>query len=211
MSIPIVAGDRISVTFACYAANQVGLNVTNWVCQSEVGSVTLQEIAEWFDSEAEAEYKALLSGVASYYGVKTQRFYPAPKTIGFVAADNIGVGTAGTALLPTQTCGIITTQTPFAGSGFRGRLYIPFPDEADNDNATSLPTAGYKARLAALAAVICVPTTVTVGINSCVLLPYVRHSGSHTGEVIDNYAARQKWATQKSRGSYGQPNTYPPF
>src|SRR3546814_8120191 len=48
-------------------------------------------------------------------------------------------------LLPGQVCGMVTKLTAAAGRRFRGRVYVPFPLETDNDGI--VPSAAYVARI----------------------------------------------------------------
>lgn len=210
-AIPLNVIDRISVQIGTFATNQAGINTTHWKVFGMVGEVTLDEVVDSFDEALSDLYKPLMANTASFYGIRGQRYSPGEKTVAVVSAENIGPGTAGASLLPTQTCGIVSTYSQLAGSGNRGRLFVPFPSEADNDDGTGLPTAGYKARLQNLADFLGATQQFLYGARSITLKPVIRHSGSVTDIEISGAIGKQKWGTQRRRGSYGQANTYPPF
>lgn len=122
-----------------------------------------------------------------------------------------GVGFAGGLagdVLPTQTAGLITKRTAVPGRRGRGRAYIPFPTESYND-ANGLPTNAYMTPAGALAFSISQSVLVGTLIDGNYLDPVILHRD--TGGTSDILAtlARQKWATQRRRGSYGRPNVSP--
>ena len=117
--------------------------------------------------------------------------------VGTTPANSAGGG--GSAPLPYQTQGLITWATGqvFNGRRLRGRVFIPGPDEGDNQGTTATPSISYLAQLAV--AIGNMTTAVTGG-----SLPVVWHRpspGSSNGGhgVITGGAASPVWASQRKR------------
>jgi hypothetical protein len=174
---------------------------------------TLQEAANEFDSRLAVDYKAILSDQATYRGVQAyvnQLPLPAPA----VAAFSSGIGTGGAIGNATQVCGITSWLTDFAGPGFRGRSYWPFPaTSADSVNPTPNPT--YLASLATLVTQMTGAITITGSAGSSTMFLWLRQGKNKAGIVqpgqfITGNVNQPKWATQKRRGlGYGRANASP--
>jgi len=189
----------------------VGLNNYHLVCGAGMGLPSLEMISEWFDTRVETAYKSLMTGTASYYGVKAQKIFPLPRSVGVVAATRVGPGTDGMDGLPGQVSGLIGFRTNLAGKDQRGRVYIPFPDENSNDDPTNAPDAGYLIALQALADLVKGSFTIVDGGNEITVTFVIYHRDTDEYSVVTEAVARAGWGTQRSRGSYGSKNAYPPF
>lgn len=140
----------------------------------------------------------LLSENAAYNRTDAQRIRPLPPTAPAESSALQSVGTVVGDMLPTQTAGLITKRTAFAGRSYRGRLYVPFPGEADNA-VMSTPSAGYVTRLIALATQVIANVIVTNGANAETWVPVLWHRETATTTPLADAVARSEWATQRRR------------
>jgi hypothetical protein len=177
-----------------------------WECLSVIGTGT-DDVS--FANAVAAVYgplfKALLTNNSTYQGVSIQDVTTAPPhPVAIASTGSTGSGTAGTTPLPAQTCGIFTKQTALAGRGQRGRVYVPFPDFADNQGTTQpTPTAGYQTRLGLLAAHFIQTDAFLSGGNGFAGFHVLFHRRTRTTTPILNARENAKWATQRRRGVYG--------
>jgi hypothetical protein len=209
--IPVV-GDYLLVRHACAMTNQVSFNNIVYQVRSVAGGgVTDQAIVTTVDGLVAPLMKVILGNNASWYGTSLGKIWPLPRTATVIETGNAGVGTAVTPSQPGQVAGIIKGKTDLAGHKQRARLYLPFVYEGGNDTITNVPTAAAIAHFNTIAAQVYTPYTVTVGMNSTTVVPVVFHRLTHTSNDITAYGPGLKWATQKRRGNYGQPNVFPPF
>lgn len=156
------------------------------------------------DLALNAAYKALMSENARYYGVGVTVIHPV-QLIEQFSGQNEGNGDVAGAILPTQTCGIITLQTGFAGRANRGRVYVPFPPSAMNNNGFR-PTPDYMLALNDLGPLLV--NTIVVGgdTNFASLTWCLYNKTTHATKDLTEFRANRAWATQRRRGAYGQPN-----
>jgi len=153
-------------------------------------------------------YADVLSFKADYRGISIQEMNVGPPgTIEFLSSPLAGEVTGD--MLPRQTCGLIT-KVPASGSGFRkGRCYVPFPSEDDNDES-AVPSTTYVTRLEALAAGLFQVYNLIQGVDDVgVLTPRLWRRGGGTTAIVTGTSVRRKWATQRRRGSYGRANFSP--
>jgi len=209
MPVTLALNDVVRLRVACYTANQQGVNVCHFQVTTVVGTgQTDAQVAGAFDTALAARYKAVLSVAARYRGVSIQRILPLPPTYPQIVTTSDGVGTVAGDMMSTQTSGIVSAKTEFAGPKYRGRAYIPFPGEASND-ANGLPIAGYVTDLEDIGDELYTPVVIGGGGNTVTLTPCIYHRATATVTKIDGYTARAKWATQRRRGSFGQVNPTP--
>lgn len=209
MPTTLALGDIIRVRAASYTANQQGINVVHFRVSSVNGSSqTDLQVATALDTAMEGRYKAALSAQARYRGISVQKIRPLPVTFPQIVTANDGVGLVAGDLMSTQTSGIISSQTNLAGPGFRGRAYIPFPGEASND-VDGTPTAAYVSLIDDLGEMLYEAHPVGAGPNDIVITPVLFHRATATFTDITGFVARDKWATQRRRGSYGKTNPTP--
>lgn len=188
---------------------QTAVNVRHYriVAKQGTGATDLT-IAQFLDTQFHTVYKPILHNQAQYRGVGVRRIKPLPVTAEVLTSGNVGAGTATGEPLPGQVCGIITLRTLFGGPRYRGRMYLPFPAETFND-ADSLPTTAYYNLLGTLGNVMASGMSPGAGGNTMDMLPIVFSRKFSTSEDVIGYTQRFKWATQRSRGSYGAKNPAP--
>lgn len=213
MSAPVTSGDLIEVKLGTYCQGQAGINVRHYlVLPGATPGVELEDVAQTLDNAFHAAYKAVLAQDATWYGVRAQIISPGIPSNGEVVAAHVGTGEIinGSAM-PTQVTSIVTLNTAVAGRMYRGRVYVSFPGRNDSELTTGRPTAGYLTRLSTLADYFDDAFTITAGGGTINITPVLRHRNGQAPTVIEGVTPRAKWATQRSRGMYGQPNPYPPF
>lgn len=212
MGAVLIAGDEIEVRIGCYTASQAGINTCYFTCQGAGGpGITTDFAAAMFDGIFAPLYKAAMAAGATYYGVSVARVSPLPRTAASVSSANPGPGTYGPDLLPQQVAGIVSSVTDYGGVKYRGRVYVPFPEETASDSATNKPTLLYVAALDAIGDAIYVPYVLADGADTLNLTPVVFHRDGSPPTTIVGNRARQRWGTQRRRSSSGQTNGAPPF
>lgn len=210
MATDITLNQIVAVRVGCKAGSQTAINVLHYRSTSLVAgaSVTTLEIATRFSNLMNAPYKALMSVNASFAGVGCARIVPGPRTLEDLYVVHAGAGSTVGDVLPRQVCGVITKRTNFAGRKYRGRAYIPFPSETDND-VNGRPGNVYQTGLTTLANGICDEFTVTGALGTIVFKPVLFHKKDSTFDLVTSHVERDRWGTQRRRGDYGQPNVWP--
>jgi hypothetical protein len=209
-SARILVNDFVQVNLYGQSAAQGSQNAFHFKCTSIVGAGALvSDAAILMDATFASLMKALMSNESGYTGTMVQVVAPTRKPFA-VANANAGAGVAGTPGVARQVAGLFSKITSFTGQANRGRFYIPFPAAADDDT-NGFPTAGYMTRMGFLAAAVIQNFTITSGADTSTIEAVIFHKGSPgTTTTVITATARQKWATQRRRGSYGKPNySYP--
>lgn len=215
-TIPVVDGDVCIASVVCYDQEQISINALGYLIGGSAGGgATLQSLATALDTAVFAAYIALLNNQAFYLGVSARKFVGNKLSLPNTTKVNTGAGTAGADAMPRQATGMFTKQSALPGPAGRGRVYVPFPAVLDN-GATPIPTAGYMVRLGTLAGILAAPLALTgpgTATATPVIIRYPRpaHVPPITLATVvwSTATARQKWATQRRRGSYGRPNVLP--
>lgn len=204
-------GDIVEVKAFCYCINQVGINISHWVCTAASGVPTDEDFLTTFEAAAAPLYKAVMSNIATWEGASAQVISTTP--VGAVQTDttNKGIGSLPGPTLPLQVTAVLTKRTAFGGRKYRGRLYIPFMDASLNDAPTESPTAAANILLQNLGDFYADEMMVTVGMNTATMTPTLYHRADGTDTLISEVVATGKWGTQRRRGNYGQANSYPPI
>lgn len=207
-------GDFYWVKAWFQAGEQVAVNTIWYRIADMAGIITDVDLLNHIIGVAAwpTAWKALLSDDAIYRGFQMGRAYPKPPTRPNHTIVGAGSGSVVGEILPRQVSGIISFQTDFAGPKFRGRLYIPFPSEASSEAVLGTPVASYVTALDTLAALLVAGFAVAPGGgNSCTMAHVIYHRDNEppTYDLVREGFGREKWATQKRRGSYGQPNVAP--
>lgn len=210
MSSNLAINDVLITRAIAYTANQVSVNRRFWLVSSLTPNVADQDVATQWDGILAPDYKSIMSSNATWRGISVQRLDTAGTLyVPAVSTANEGVGTAGTQPLPGQCCGLYTFRTAIAGRKYRGRIYLPFPDEADN-SVDGMPSIGYGTRSDTIAVFYANSKTVTSGGGgSATLSPILFNKKAGTKYDIVDYLLRFGWATQRRRGTFGEPNTLP--
>jgi len=201
--------DIVEVKVYCKTTTQLSVNVRHFVCIDKQGTgAPASSILTYYKELLAPLYKALMSVGAEYRGLSLQKISPAP--IAALAFDDgeQGVGDVGGDPLPGQVCGILTFRSNLAGRANRGRMFVPFPSETDND-ADQTPIDGYIVRLSELGDAFIGADEIGGGGNTVQLQSIVLHRVSMSGTALITWKANNKWATQRRRGSYGRPNESP--
>lgn len=205
----MAVGDLLSVQVVGASATQVAINTVHYQVVAEAGAgVPVGIIATQMDTLLHAAYKALMSAQATYRGVMVTKIWPLPRSVRGEENQNAAIGQVAGDGLPWQVSGVLSFSTAFGGAKYRGRVYIPFPGEADNDN-TQAPIAGYVTRLTTLLNLWLASQVINNGGNSVTITPGIYHRGDHTFTPFNTGLAKQLWATQRRRGNYGRENAPP--
>lgn len=213
--VPVAVADVLLSRIVCSATDQISLNMLAYTVQAVAGAgSTLRDAAVLIDTNFAAAIKPCLGVPATYYGVGCRKFIAG----GRLSAENsttasTGPGTGGALLIARQTCGLITKQTVLGGRGGRGRMYVPFPGTASCDTS-GVPTAGYLANIGTIGTALLATLTNAGGLTLIpVLLRYPRPNRLPPVAIgttpLTGFTARLKWATHRTRGSYGKTNALP--
>jgi len=207
---PVTNNMTLEVKLVCTHGGQIGVNVRHYRAALMTGTgTTLGAVATAMNSAFAGPYRDLLSSDASWLGVAVRVITPAPGSALAFNKEDTAVGLRTAEVLPGMVSGIITLQTTIAGRGYRGRVYIPFPDESANEDA-GVPTAGYVTDLETLgAALIATRVVGTVGVNDVTLRPVIFHRGDSSFTEVTSARANTRWATQRRRSDYGAQNVVP--
>ncbi len=201
-----------------FFTNQAAIVSNYFVTTAIVGAPPLQsDVVDALETLFGTKWRALMTNGAAYVGSDLQDVTGAPPYA--VPAGSVlaaGNGTAGTAPMPTQTCGVITKLTDLVGRQYRGRMYVPFPDTVDSTVTSPIvPTAGYVTRLQLLAADFTgVDTIVAAGGGSVAISWVLVHKLPKVGPIplptpVTNERSNKLWGTQRRRGNYGRVNPVP--
>lgn len=208
MATPLAVGNLLEVINYCKAYDQLALNVLHFRVAALVGAWELEDLPEKMFDDQVVYYDDLLAPEASFAGVGVRRLSPGVKTIQYFSTNAPVPGGYDPPIMPTQVCGIITFLTGAAGKENYGRAYIPFPSAVALDPATGRPDSNYVDFLIDLAG-LWDGYTATEGGNSITLEQRIVSARNPAGLVINQWVAQEKFATQRRRGNYGQPNNTP--
>lgn len=202
--------DILKAQIFCVQNNQTSCNVLHFrVVSNGAVPLTEQQTVDDFSSVVATNLKPCLTSQADYYGVTLQRVAPTPVGAQWTSANGSGPGTSGGDAMPWQVAGLVGKKTALAGRRYRGRCYIPFPSEQDNQ-AGGTPAALYLTAIGTFGNNVMMGWAAVVGLNA------LTTEGGVYSKVLNSFAAmlsapfRTKWATQRSRGQFGRPNA-PPF
>lgn len=204
------------VTIESYATVGSQMAVTRYfyLVQTTDPATTIQDVLAQFGADIAPKYKALMSGNATYRG--SRAFF---REAGGLFDSNWEISTIGQGVggrlgdvLPKQVCGIVTRLGVFKGRKHRGRIYVPFPDEAANDPTEGRPNAAYLVDLSTYGQAVTDPLAVNNLGHTATLLPgHIVEINPGDKQFFEwvSYVARPYWATQRRRGDYGPKNTSP--
>lgn len=209
--VSLVVNDILKLRIGYYFSPQAGYTVLHYRIASITGgtSVDQQVLLDTFEAPRVASCKALLSAAATFIGMGLQRISPGTPPVEAVQTGNTGIGSVAGDAYARQVTGMVTKRTLFAGRRYRGRVYFPFPGEASGQ-ADATPIAQYIADLAAWSDLFLVTQAlVPPGIANLQLQPCLWHRDIGLVTDVSDYIVRDKWATQKRRGSYGKEDKVP--
>ncbi len=205
----LTVGDIVETKSFCYGGGQLGINILHWeFSQITTGTLTDGAAAAEFSTAFANVMKNCIGAAYEWIGLTFRRVTPAPTPSIIVTAD-AGPGLTAGDSLPRQMCGIATKLTAVPGRAGRGRVYFPFATENDNE-VDGEPEAGYRLRMDTAMAFMCslfAPTPpVVTGVQ---FTPVIYNRLTQTAIPITGWIVRNKWASQRRRGDYGQANTRP--
>jgi len=210
MSVIVTAGDRMEIRAYVKDGEQTSVNTIFYRVVAVTGVVTDDDFATAFDSVISGPLKNLIWDGALYQGVSVRVANRLPLPVAALNNGGAGSGVGGTIGLPRQTCGLVDFRTPIAGPGGRGRWYMPFPS-ADFNEAQGIPKNTYVADLSAfgqmLLDVVLIGAVVGGGSADVAFTLWSRKHASM--RAITATFGSTRWATLRSRGSYGRANTGP--
>jgi len=220
MATTLTVGDyiRVRVWTRVLAESQAAVN-SLWYIVAAVGGTpaTDLDVATQLDTSIAPGYKPLLSADAEYRGVQAQitQVVPPYRAKNAVQESNshAGVGTGGTSLLPSQTCGLGRFATDLAGRQARGRMYYAFPSQA-SDTGLGVPNTTYIAALASLTGFFAAGVAISVTGRTATLLRVLIHQPNKAGVTlppspVQSSSVSSLWATQRKRGNFGRHNDSP--
>lgn len=203
---PVLLGEVYDVTFHCHLEEQGAQNTLTFNILGTTGAPTNQGLGDAMSTAVGMLYAPLMSALASYDGLALTLFpFGGPRKIPYKTTVGATAGTVAGAVLPRQVCGIYTKLTPAVGRGNRGRVYLPFPALSFQEALFDRPTAAYQGVQADYATFFTGTEIFTVGADTVTVGWLIR---SKTGlKSINDFFIGQKWATHRSRGDFGAPNT----
>lgn len=215
----MAVNDMYEATFYCVHGEQASAMTRWWQERNVLGTgATLASFATVLAAQVGAALKACIASTAQYRGFSLKKMTPLPPSVATINTTNQGAGGVVGDVLPRQVRGIITLNTAFAGRPWRGRVYVPFPAEPDND-ADATPSAGYLTRLETLGTSLIgsYPAVGAGGNTSDFHAVMIRKTWDQFGNLtavqfradILSRIARERWATQRRSGTYGSPNISP--
>ena len=203
-------GDVLTVDNLNSMGNQLGVFTRKFKVVAITGQgLTLGEIAVGFEGTYAPLTTALMSAAALHRGHRTAIIWPPVHiTASAYSNDNGGAGLVAGDTMAKQVSGLVSHYDGLGGPRHRGRCFIPFPSETDND-PNGLPIAGYVTRLAALSADWNTVKVYGAAGNTISLQPVLFHKADQTTTNIILNTSRGRWATQRRRGDYGRTNAFP--
>jgi hypothetical protein len=210
-------GDIAEVKQFCLANNnQLGVNILHMTVHTPVAGFAQANLAKAWGGLVSAGLRLMMPNTAQYYGTGVKNLSQVPNPAPSFSTQGQGPGLDGAVLLPTQTCGLITLRTPYAGRAYRGRVYVAFPSAIENVSL-DVPSAAYIAAITGFATTLAEDQILTDGLTSATVRVGIFHrppkgqtpTPSSITTVTSGTAAHI-WATQRRRGEYGRKNL-PPF
>jgi len=191
-------------------ADQVAINVFHFrVTATGGGSITDQQACDGFAAGVAPLYKTWMPSTALHLGVRLQIIQPLPTPVFVKNTTNAGVGAVASDGLAPATCICVTKRTALAGRQFRGRMYLPFFTESQND-PSGVPTAGATNDAAGLANYILSQKIINPGAGSATLFPVVYRRVTGNGTDVVSYTVRGNWATQRRRSNINKADSFAP-
>jgi hypothetical protein len=204
----LAINDVLEVRFVCKAPTQYAFNVRHFrVTAIGGGQPTLDTAVLAMSAKFGPLYKACMSSTATFYGCDVRRLLPS-LSLAVQTKTGSGAGTVAGDLMSTQTAGVISLRTNLPGKKFRGRMYIPFPGETDND-VNARPVAALLSNYAALLLPHTQNTTYNNGADNFSAVGVIYHRSVKTETTIVSGFVRLDWGTQRRRSSINRPDRAP--
>ncbi len=204
---PLIIDYDYRVSFYTWCQDQWGINDIAIAIDAITGSPTMGDLAEAFQSLTETNQTLWLPTQASILGVRvTNLTGPPPHSIAGVATSD-AVGTIAGPPVPTQSTGLVSAKTAFAGRKYRGRIFTPFvaPGFIGGDG---LPTNAYKGLVGSFATYVYgpTPTLIPVAGGSIDVHAVIWHRATNASTRVQGYVVRGYWGTMRKRGDLGRTN-----
>lgn len=214
---PLEAGMIIELGIYCRMGPQLGINVVHHEINSVTGGITDVQLVNWWNASAfgtglVAKYPPVLTFSAAYKGLALTIIYPTRQITKYVVSPAGGSG--GNMPLPMQSTGLIRKMGSVPGRHGRGRVYLPFPDQAmsEIDGAGyPSPTGVYQTNAGFIAAALCTAVVgAAIDAGTVDLSPVIYNRALPAASVIiADYQVPGKWCTQRRRSESGRPNATP--
>lgn len=207
MSTNLATGQVIETKVFCVLGEQISVNVRHWSPASVGASPSTDvDFSVGFAAAAKAAYPGILSENAQFYASTVQIIRPSA----FLALGTRDVtqGTRDGDALPSQVAGLLKLTTSKAGRAFRGRVYLPFPSEEDND-PTGRPGATYITNATTFSQLYTQVINISIGGRTAVVAPVIYHRGAGNVDLVTGSVTRLFWATQRRRSRINQPDRLP--
>jgi hypothetical protein len=205
MAFNLPVGSIVEIRMRSSQSGQLAVNVFHRrIVSVAAGQATLEDLIDDMASLWVPDYKTLLNTNSHYDGMDGSMISPSPPSYTYAQAFGAGAGTGDTTALPGQVAGITTKLTANGGRKYRGRTYWPWPGEGDNDNTLHVPNAAYITKMGTVSAAIFANYLTVVGGNQFTHNTVLWHKATNTYSDITGRRNNAKWATIRSRGSYGR-------
>lgn len=197
-----VIGDIMLARAICESDNEIAINTMHYRVDSKTGEgATNREIANLLHTLWSPLYVLGMTTLARFVRVEVSKVFPKPPdpkqdstlgpTNGLVVLSNA---------LPRFTCPILTKQTVFGGVKYRGRVYLPFRCETENDDAGQ-PTIAGVADWQLIADELSLGHTVVGNDGSTGINPVIFHRADGTYNYVTSIQARTYWGVQRRRNN----------
>jgi len=208
--MPYATGDLLEFITYCRARNQNGLNVYHYTVGTTHGTVPNEgSVVGLLSSVFGPLLRTAMSNEAEYSGASIQTLQPEPMSDKVYSTASAGVGGVSSTLLPSRSAGVISLRTGVASRSARGRKYIPFPAEADN-NTDAKPSAAYLDALAALAdEIVNIQIVGEPGLNDVQLIPVIYSRELDAATALTQALVRKEWGTQRRRSQINRGDAPP--
>lgn len=209
MAYPVADDLCIEIAMYCATSDQAGINTLRFRTTDSAGTVSLQDVADWWSTMAATYYKPMISSDASYLGCSVRNLTTLPLEIAWWAQNGAGVGTMGD-LLPAQLAALVSMRTLRAGPSGRGRHYIPFPG-VGAIGANGVLDGDYAADVELWRIWATADHTFTDGGDTVTLTPglWALPTSLLTFLPFVDSSVATGFATQRRRGYFGRKNALP--
>ena len=200
MPVNLIVGNLLEHRLYCKAGTQWSQNVRHWtVTALPLGPLSDLELVNAIaGGDLPLYMKDCMSSGARYEGMSIQLISqpPAPKQI---STNANGVGNRTGDLLPPAVTGLINFKSDIATRRGRGRMYVPFPCEIDND-ANGHPSAQVKSNMQTMADYFAnIRDIVVAGDTVATLKPVLVNRVNLATIQIKLGTARGEWASCRRR------------
>lgn len=198
MANALNVNDILELKWYCVLNGQYSVNTRHYKVFSVTGAgKTDSQALTQIQGDLAPFIKNIMSNEARYLGDSAQIIRPVRRPATFSSTET-GVGLVASDALPPYVAGLLSFVSNTANRHGRGRNFIAFPAESDND-PTGIPSVAYRAGLIALGAYLDVPLEIGTLPDTVVLTPVLYDRTTHaTVEVTDSHA-RTVWSHCKRR------------